>query len=59
MFLPVVLPPLLKALEVEVKFSMEAADPDEGGQVWGLLAVNLSTASTAFWFLGGPFMIFD
>lgn len=33
MFLPVVLPPLLAALEAEVKFSMEAADPDEDGEV--------------------------
>lgn len=33
MFLPVVLPPLLAALEAEVKFNMEAADPDEDGQV--------------------------
>ncbi|CAM9279367.1 unnamed protein product, partial [Hapterophycus canaliculatus] len=32
MFLPVVLPPLLAALEAEVKFSMEAADPDEDGE---------------------------
>ncbi len=33
MFLPVVLPPLLAALEAEVKFSMEAADPDDDGEV--------------------------
>lgn len=33
MFLPVVLPPLLAALEAKVKFSMEAADPDEDGEV--------------------------
>lgn len=33
MFLPVVLPPLLTALEAEVKFNMEAADPDEDGEV--------------------------
>ena len=33
MFLPVVLPPLIAALEAEVKFSIEAADPDEDGQV--------------------------
>lgn len=33
MFLPVVLPPLLAALEAEVKFNMEAADPDEDGEV--------------------------
>ncbi|CAM9413811.1 unnamed protein product [Ascophyllum nodosum] len=32
MFLPVVLPPLIAALEAEVKFSIEAADPDEDGQ---------------------------
>ncbi|CAM9197764.1 unnamed protein product, partial [Sphacelaria rigidula] len=29
MFLPVVLPPLLSALEAEVKFNIEAADPDD------------------------------
>ncbi|CAN0445238.1 unnamed protein product, partial [Ectocarpus sp. 8 AP-2014] len=33
MFLPVVLPPLFAALEEEVKFSMEAADPDDDGEV--------------------------
>ena len=33
MFLPVVLPPLLAALEAEVKFSMEAVDPDDDGEV--------------------------
>lgn len=33
MFLPVVLPPVLSALEVEVKFNIEAADPDEDTEV--------------------------
>lgn len=33
MFLPVVLPPLIAALEAEVSFSMEAAQPDEDNQV--------------------------
>lgn len=33
MFVPVVLPHLLTALEAEVKFSMEAADPDDDGEV--------------------------
>lgn len=33
MFVPVVLPHLLTALEAEVKFSMEAADPDDYGEV--------------------------
>ena len=33
MFLPMVMPPLLASLEAEVKFSIEAADPDEGGEV--------------------------
>lgn len=33
MFVPVVLPHLLAALEAEVKFSMEAADPDDDGEV--------------------------
>lgn len=33
MFVPVVLPPLLAALEAEVKFNMEAADPDDEGEV--------------------------
>lgn len=33
MFLPVVLPPLFAALEEEVKFSMEAADLDDDGEV--------------------------
>ncbi|CAM9453902.1 unnamed protein product [Ectocarpus sp. 13 AM-2016] len=32
MFLPVVLPPLFAALQEEVKFSMEAADPDDDGE---------------------------
>eukprot|EP00752_Nemacystus_decipiens_P011318 g10058.t1 len=32
MFVPVVLPHLLAALETEVKFSMEAADPDDDGE---------------------------
>lgn len=44
MFLPVVLPPLLTALEAEVKFNMEAADPDEDGEVrlaGGALRVSL------------------
>lgn len=41
MFLPVVLPPLLAALEAEVKFNMEAADPDEDGEV--RLAMTLAT----------------
>lgn len=33
MFLPVVLPPVLAALEAEVNFSIEAAQPDEDNQV--------------------------
>lgn len=33
MFLPVVLPPLFAALETEIEFSMEAADPAEQGEV--------------------------
>ncbi|CAM9867672.1 unnamed protein product, partial [Laminaria digitata] len=33
MFLPMVMPPLLKALQAEVDFKMEAADPDDGGEV--------------------------
>ena len=35
MFLPMVMPSLLAALEAEVKFSIESADPDEGGEVRG------------------------
>lgn len=35
MFLPMVMPPLLKALEAEVKFSIETADPEEDGEVSG------------------------
>ena len=35
MFLPMVMPPLLKALEAEVKFSIETADPDDDGEVRG------------------------
>lgn len=47
MFLPVVLPPLLSALEAEVKFNIEAADPDEENQASGYLCSADADASHA------------
>lgn len=46
MFVPVVLPHLLAALEAEVKFSMEAADPDDDGEE---VSFAPGTTSTNLW----------
>lgn len=57
MFLPVVLPPLLTALEAEVKFNMETADPDEDGEV-RLLAPAAATSRFVSFLPGKFYMCF-